>query len=110
MKHLGEENLTMDRYEDSSIEELLSKLDFAPGKGFELEALGTKYDYVVCIFFHSGLMIKRYVNVLELQSDSVRANPYSRVALIPVCTDANRKVFPTRKAYKRAIYDKLSEE
>lgn len=82
--------------------EYFDLLKFEPEMQFDPTELGASYDYVVFLFW--GEFIIKKANILVTYvADSARLNPYSKVAVIPVCLDASKTYFKNKKEYRKTF-------
>jgi len=99
---LGSPETEADILLNESIEDLVVLLDFAPEMVFDPVELGAAYDNAIFIFFYTGM--GSYLNkIMKMEVDSALSNEHSRLAVIPVCMDANKSVFESRRVFKKTL-------
>jgi hypothetical protein len=69
---------------------------------FDPVELGAAYDNAIFIFFYTG-MGSYLTKILKMEIDSALSNEYSQLAIIPVCMDANKSVFESRRVFKKTL-------
>lgn len=100
---LGKEDLPMVYLPNEDIDDLRNDLQFVPEMVFDPVELGAKYDYALFVFFFNGLL-KRQMQDITRVIDSTAANPYAKVAIIPVCVDADKSLFTSRREFRKCLY------
>ncbi len=100
---LGKEDLPVVYLPKEDIDDLRGNLKFVPEMVFDPVELGAEYDYALFVFFYSGL-IKPQIQDIRRVIDSTAANPYSKVAIIPVCVDGDKSLFKNRKEFRRCFF------
>lgn len=98
--HIGEPGHEEIVTTNANFSEYFDLLAFEPEMRFDPTELGSSYDYVVLLFWGEFVIKKANVTVTYV-ADSARLNPYSKVAVIPICMDASKTYFKSKKEYRK---------
>ena len=98
--HLGESGHQEIMTTNVNFNEYFDILKFESEMQFDPTELGRSYDYVMLLFW-GEFIIKKANIIAAYTADSARLNPYSKVAVIPVCLDASKTYFKNKKEYRK---------